>query len=269
MGEREKFVYLKPILSIVENRELIWEMAIRDLKGGSKGTLLGILWVAVNPLIQVAAYVVIVSFLFKAKLGGDSGPFDYACYVLSGMIPWQVISRSMNDAPMLIRSNTELVKQVIYPIETLPITNLLVSSFGGLINFVLLLFLFLIRGDVSWTLILLPFPLIFLLLFILGISWICSISGVILKDLKEIVNVSMMLLVYFSPVILSEAMVGGTIWKWILLNPLSHIILSFRDVFWGTFHFLSWVIFSVMSVGMFLCGSLVITKAKRHINEYI
>jgi len=259
----------KTIFTILENRELIWEMALRDLKGGSKGAILGILWVAINPLIQVTAYVVIVSFIFKAKLSSDSGPFDYALYVLSGMIPWQMMARSINEAPMLIRSNTELVKQVMYPIETLPMIHLLVGSFGGLVNFIVFLFLFFVRGNVSWTLILLPIPLSLLLVFILGVSWIFSVSGVILKDLKEIVTVVMMLLVYFSPVIISDSMVGGAIWRWIMLNPLSHIVLTFRDVFWGSFHLWSWVIFLTMSVAAFLCGNLVITKAKRLINEYI
>jgi len=262
-------VYLKPILAIIESRELIWEMALRDLKGLNKGSFLGYFWLVINPLIQVAAYVVIVSFVFKAKLSGSSGLFDYACYVLSGMIPWQVLARSINEAPTLIRSNTELVKQVIYPIETLPISNLLVGSFGGLVNFVVFLFMFFISGNGSWSLFLLPIPLLFLFLFILGLSWIFSISGVILKDLKEIVTIIMGLLVYFSPVIVSDSMVGETIWSWILLNPLSHIIISFRDIFWGTFHFWSWVIFLGMSIVIFLSGELFITKAKRLINEYI
>ena len=260
---------LRTIFSILKNRELIWEMSLKDLKGGSKGTLLGVLWLALSPLIQVTAYVVIVSFLFKARLSGDSGPFDYALYVLSGMIPWQLLARSINEAPTLIRSNTELVKQVIYPIETLPISNLLVGSFGGLINFVVFLFLFFISGNGSWSVFLLPIPLLFLFLFILGLSWIFSISGVILKDLKEIVTIIMGLLVYFSPVIVSDSMVGETIWSWILLNPLSHIIISFRDIFWGTFHLWSWVIFLGMSIVIFLSGELFITKAKRLINEYI
>jgi len=262
-------MYFKTISSIFENRELIWEMAIRDLKGTSKGAILGFLWVGISPLIQVAAYVTIVSFIFKAKLDSSAGPFDYALYVLSGMIPWQIMTRSISEAPMLIRSNTEIVKQVIYPIETLPMTSLLVSSFGGLVNFIVFLVLFLIIGNVRWTLIFLPLPIFFLLLFILGISWIFSVTGVILKDLREIVTVILMLMVYFSPVILNDSMVGGSIWQIIMLNPLSHIIISFRDVFWGSFHFWSWMIFLVMSISSFLLGHLVITKAKRIINEYI
>jgi lipopolysaccharide transport system permease protein len=259
---------LNTMTSILENRELIWQMALRDLKGGSKGTLLGLLWIAISPLVQVTAYVIIVSFIFKAKLSGDASPFDYSLFVLSGMIPWQIMSRSICEAPMLIRSNTELVKQVIYPIETLPLTNLLVGSFGGAVNFTVFLILFAVAGKLEWTLVFLPLHLFFLLIFLLGISWIFSIAGVILKDLREIVSVMMMLLIYFSPVIIGGSMVGGKIWSFILLNPLSHIIISFRDVLWGSFHPWSWLIFLVVSIGIFILGQIVITKAKKLINEY-
>jgi lipopolysaccharide transport system permease protein len=170
---------------------------------------------------------------------------------------------------MLIRSNTEIVKQVIYPIETLPLTNLLVGSFGGVVNLIVFLALFLIIGHVKWTLIFLPFPIFFLLLFILGISWIFSVIGVILKDLREMVTVILTLMVYFSPVLISDSMVRGSIWQLITFNPLSHIVISFRDVLWGNFHLWSWVIFLSLSITVFLLGQFVITKAKRIISEYI
>jgi len=83
--------FVDTILTIVRNRELIWEVALRDLKGGSKGAILGVLWIIINPFIQVVAYVVIVSLVFKVKLNEPMGPFGYATYVLSGMIPWQIL----------------------------------------------------------------------------------------------------------------------------------------------------------------------------------
>jgi len=244
-------------------------MTVRNLAGTSKGAVLGFLWIAISPLIQVTAYVIIISFVFRARVGGDSGPFDYTIFVLSGMIPWQIINRSICEAPMLIRSNPELVKQVIYPIETLPLTNLLVGSFGGAVNFIVFLILYAMAGKLEWTLVFLPLHLFFLLIFLLGISWIFSIAGVIFKDLREIVSVMMTLLIYFSPVIISGSMVGEKVWTFILLNPLSHIIISFRDVLWGSFHPWSWLIFLIMSMGIFILGHSMITKAKKLINEYI
>ena len=201
-------MYLKPVLAIVQNRELIWEMALRDLKGLNKGSFLGYSWLVISPMIQVAAYVIIVSFVFRARLNGSAGPLDYALYVLSGMIPWQIVTRSIQESPSLIRERMDIVKQVIYPIETLPLNSLLTSSFGSFVSFFLFLVLSAIEGKLHWSYFLLPFPSFLLLFFVVGLSWIFSIAGVIFKDLREIVGVTLGLLVYLSPVVLSESMVG-------------------------------------------------------------
>jgi lipopolysaccharide transport system permease protein len=257
------------IYPIIQHRELIWEMTLRDLKGMHQGSLLGYLWLVISPLIQVASYVLVVSFIFKSRLGEGSGPFDYALYVLSGMVPWQIMTRSLQEAPSLIRERMELVKQVIYPIETLPLNALLVGSVGSLVSFAIFFILTALTGGLRWTYLLLPLPFLLLLILLLGTSWLFSIGGVLLKDLREIVSVLLGLLVFLSPVVASEAMVGPSIWRYILLNPLTHVVICFRDVFGATFHLSSWIIFSAMSLISFVAGGWVISRTKVLINEYI
>ena len=118
--------------SIYKNREFAWEMAIRELRGLHHGAVFGWAWLLARPLIQTGAYILIVSFIFKKTLSEGSGTFDYAIYVLSGMIAWQLITIPLERAPQLIRLRMDLVKQVIYPLETLPVTGLVL---GGIILF--------------------------------------------------------------------------------------------------------------------------------------
>jgi lipopolysaccharide transport system permease protein len=262
-------MFRKTIFSLIENRELIWELVLRDLKGLNKGAFLGYLWLVINPLVQVTAYVVIVSFVFQTRLAPNTDSMSYPLYVLSGMIPWQIMTKAIQESPSLIRERMDLVKQVIYPIETLPLNSLLVSCFGSLVTLCLFLVLSIITGNAHWTYFLLPFPLFLLMVFILGVSWMFSIGGVLVKDLREIVTVVLGLAIYFSPVLLSESMVGNKIWSYVLWNPLSHIIICFRDIFYGKFHLWSWGIFVGMSLGVFAAGGWVLTRTKLLINEYI
>jgi lipopolysaccharide transport system permease protein len=257
------------VYSIFSNCELIREMAIRDFKEMTKGAFLGLIWVILSPLIQVAVYVAVVSFVFKSRLGGSSGYFDYAIYVLSGMVPWQLMNKSLTEAPSLIRNRIEVVKQIIYPIETLPISSLIVSSIGCLIAFCIFLLTSIISWKVTWSLIILPVPFFLLSVFLVGMGWIFSIAGILIKDLREIVAVFLGLMVYVSPVVVSERMIGGKMWKMILFNPLAHVVICFRDVYNATFHPFSWSIFVAMSMTAFVLGGLVITKTKILINEYI
>ncbi len=154
--------------------------------------------------------MVIVSFVFGSRLGMKSGPMDYALYVLGGMVPWQIITKSMAEAPSQIRERMELVKQVIYPIETLPMTSLIVGSFGAAVSFLIFLLLSLFSGTLTWGILLLPVPVFFLILFLLGVSWIFSIVGIFFKDLREMVTILLGLMVYLSPVVAMKRIFSPT-----------------------------------------------------------
>lgn len=255
--------------SLVANWPFAKAMAARDLKGLNKGAVLGLAWLIVRPLIQVAAYVVIVSYVFGARLGPEAGPFDYALYVLSGMVAWQALQRTLEEAPSLIRDRMEILKQVIYPVETLPLTAMMASSLGPAIGLAVYLVLALATGQLTWTALLLPVPLFLLVLLMLGLSYLFMIVGVLLKDLREIVSVVLGLMIYFSPVVASKEMVGERIWSLMLLNPLAHVVICFRDVLRSEFHSTSWIVFATFAAVAFAIGTVLINRARLTINEYL
>jgi len=124
-------------------------------------------------------------------------------------------------------------------------------------------------GALHPAVVLLPVPLALLALLLLGLSWIFSIAGVLLKDLREVIAIVLGLLVYLSPVVLHESMVGERLWRLVLLNPLAHVVVCFRDVFQGDFHPLSWGLFLAMTALALGAGAWVMGRAKVLINEYI
>lgn len=255
--------------SIIQRWPFARAMAVREMKGLTKGSVFGVAWLALRPFVQVAAYITIVTYVFGARLGPAAGPFDYALFVLGGLFAWQILQRGLEESTSLIRDRMEILKQVVYPIETLPITTFLISSIGPAVVLVVYLCLALLSGKLSPSIVLLPIPLAMLVLLNLGLSWIFMVVGVILKDLKEIISVVLGLTIYLSPVLISPAMVPPRIWSLILLNPISHVIITFRDVFDGTFHPVSWAIFAAGMLVALGLGSFVITRARVTINEYI
>tara|TARA_A100000171_G_C2126093_1_gene143600 strand:- start:224 stop:1030 length:807 start_codon:yes stop_codon:yes gene_type:complete len=257
------------LVNLYANRVLAFEMAKRDLYSLNKGAFLGAFWLVIRPLIQVAVYVTLVSIIFNVSTGEDSGPFDYAMYVLAGMPPWQVLTKAFEEAPSLIRGRLELVKQVIYPIETLPLTAMAIGSVGALINILVLFLLMGFSGELRWAVLLLPIPIVITMGFAVGVSWIAMVAGIIIKDLREIVSVVLGLLVYLSPVVVKEEMVSERVWGFIEYNPLTHFVLIFRDPLEGTFHGLSYVIAVLLAISSLLIGGFVITKTKLKINEHI
>lgn len=255
--------------SLVEKWPFTRAMALRDLKGLNKGSVLGVAWLVARPLIQVAAYVFIVSFVFGARLSPTAGPFDYALHVLSGLIAWQAVQQALEAAPSLMRERMEIVKQIAYPVETLPLSTLLTTSVGPLVALTVYVVLAGMSGRLPLSILLLPVPAVLLAALLIGLSWLFMLAGVLLKDLREIVSVLLGLCVYLSPVLLTREMVGPRLWGWMMLNPLAHVVIAFRDVLAGGFHPFSWAVFATSAVASFAAGAIVLQRTKVLINEYL
>src|SRR5262249_2551508 len=154
------------------NRVLAWEMAKRELLVFNKGTVLGFLWLVLRPLIQVSAYVVIVSVIFRVPFSkGGGSRFGFALYVLSGMVPWQLLTSVLQDAPSMIRSRIDLLRQVNYPLEIMPITTIIAASIGPLVSLAIYLVIGAATGDLHWSILLLPLPALLLVAFSIATAW--------------------------------------------------------------------------------------------------
>lgn len=249
------------------SRKFALMMARYEMQAKNKGAMLGIAWLVIRPLIHLIVYVTVLQVFAAGRLNATVG--ELTLYVLSGLVFWQAVQRTLEEAPSLVRDRMEILKQVSYPLETLPATSLLASMVGPAVGFVVLGVMLVLTGTPSWSVVLLPLPLVLALMFALGASWLLMTVGAVLKDLREVVAVLLGLSVYLSPVVLSPQLVGERIWQLVLLNPLSHIVICFRDVLFGTLHASSWIVFSFMSLSLFALGAWVVDRAKVAINEYL
>lgn len=249
---------------------MAWEMAKRDLSSKNKGAILGMAWLFLRPFIHVSAYVLIVTFLMGASgREGPSSDLNYALYILGGIGAWQVLTLSLETSTTLIRDRMELVKQVIYPVETLPITSFLINLAGSSVSLALYLLIRGISGDLGPSLLLLPVAYLLILLFLTGCGWTLMVVGVVFRDISEVVGSLLGLMVYASPVIMSEAMVGPKYWRIIQLNPLSHFVICVRDALDGGWHPASWMIALGLTLVSLTLGGWVIHRMKLAINDYI
>tara|TARA_Y100000589_G_C27172517_1_gene637319 strand:- start:981 stop:1766 length:786 start_codon:yes stop_codon:yes gene_type:complete len=257
------------IHQINDNKELIIELIRKELKILHKGSILGMFWLFFLPLFQTLMYVFLISFLINFKFNTNYTIYEHSLYVLGGIIPWQIISSSIQKSPMIIREKVEYIKQVIFPIRTLPIISISVNSFGVIVSFIFFLICSLSFGLLSWSIILLPILLILIFIFLIGIGWIFSVIGIFFKDLKEILTIFFSFIIYLTPVVINQNMVNGFYWNIIMLNPFSHFIVCFRDLYYYQFHFTSWLVLLLISLISFFLGLWLINKTEHIIGQFI
>jgi lipopolysaccharide transport system permease protein len=246
---------LEVFSSFWRNRELIWQLTRREIAARYKGSVLGLLWSFVNPVLMLAVYTFVFSVAFRARWGtGGDGKAEYAVVLFAGMIVYGLFSECVTRAPGLILANVNYVKKVFFPLEILiwVVTGSALFH-AGISLIVLLLFNGIIAASVHWTALLLPLVVLPLIFFTLGLVWILASAGVFLRDIGQTVGIATTALLFLSPVLYPATMLPEKYRLLILLNPLTFIIDQARGVLlWGRFP--DWA-----TLGAYLLGGWIVS----------
>ena len=134
-------------------------MVRREVVGRYRGSMMGLLWSFLNPILMLAVYTFVFSEVFKAKwgTGSDETKADFALILFVGMIVHGIFAECVNRAPSLILSNVNFVKKVVFPLEILPWVAMGATLFHATVSVaVWALFFVIIKGYLPWTIVFLP-----------------------------------------------------------------------------------------------------------------
>ncbi|MBK8418330.1 ABC transporter permease [Candidatus Villigracilis saccharophilus] len=219
--------------SLWGNRQLIWQMTRREIDGRYRGSMIGLAWSFITPILLLLVYTFVFSVVFKARwnVGGDESKTDFAIILFAGMIVFNLFAEIVNRAPGLVTSNVNYVKKVVFPLEILPGIALGSALFHSLISlFVLLLAQFILNRSLPWTIIFLPLVFLPLIFFCMGIAWLLSAIGVFIRDVGQITGLLTTILMFMSAVFYPLSALPEEYQFWLGLNPLVLIITESRKV---------------------------------------
>ncbi|MEE9412722.1 MAG: ABC transporter permease [Methylococcales bacterium] len=212
-------------------------MAWREVIGRYKGSVMGLLWSFLNPILMLAVYTFVFSFVFNARWGSGEGESKsmFALVLFVGLIMHGLLAEVLNRAPNLILSNVNYVKKVVFPIEILPVVSFFSAFFHTLVSLVVLLIaLLVVNGSLHWTVILIPLIILPLAILITGFAWMLASLGVYIRDIGLTIGIITTVLLFLSPVFFPISALPETYQTYMLLNPLTFIIIQAREVLiWG------------------------------------
>jgi lipopolysaccharide transport system permease protein len=240
------------------HRQLTIEMARRELSDRYQGQVLGLGWAILHPVILLTVYVFIFAYVFKIRIGDSANtPLNYTAYLLAGLIPWLTFQESLAKSSTVILGNANLVKQVIFPIEVLPVKGVLASLatqtifLAALAVYTLVTFQFL-----PWTYLLLPVLIAIQALFMIGLAFFVAAISVYFRDIKDVVQVFGVTGVYLIPAFYLPEFVPALFRPMLYANPVSYLIWCYQDLlFYGRLeHWWAWLVFPAISVTVFYLG---------------
>ena len=264
---RSNFQAFSELLMLLTRfRVLTFEMARREITDRYTGQFFGIFWTFVHPLILILVYVFLFNFVFVSKIGGTQAlPLDMTSYILAGLIPWLAFSDALGKASTVIINNANLVKQVIFPIEVLPVKSVLATLFTQLVFLALFIVYTLISNHTLWiTILLLPVLLVLQTLGMIGLTYILAAIGTYIRDTKDFIQVFITLGLWFVPILYLPEAIPKAVRPILVLNPFAHMVWCYQDIlYFGRFeHPASWIIFPLLCLVVFLCGYRLFRKLK-------
>jgi lipopolysaccharide transport system permease protein len=219
--------------SFKRNRRLIFEMTKRDIKKRYQGSIFGIAWSFITPLLMLAVYTFVFSVIFKSRWGisQNESRIDFAIILFAGLIIFNIFSESLNQSPSLIINNVNYVKKVIFPLEILSLVSIGSILFHGLVSLIILLLVqLLFKGFFPIAIFFLPFAFLPIILLSLGVSWFFSALGVYIRDISQILGVFTTILMFTSAIFFPLSALPEKYQILLKFNPIAMVVEECRRI---------------------------------------
>ncbi len=208
-------------------RDLLWSLAVRDIKVRYRQTLLGVAWAILQPLAFMLTFTVI--FAKFGKVSAEGAPYPLFSY--TALVAWTFFATGLTLSVNSIAANIKLVQKVYFPREVLPIGAVVGCTVDFLIAGTLVVGLMVRYGvppssHLAW----LPWLISMELMLLVGLSLVASALNVFFRDIKYIVPIAIQLWMFATPVIYPSSMIPERWRGWYMLNPMAIIIEGFREV---------------------------------------
>ncbi|HEX6728916.1 MAG TPA: ABC transporter permease [Pyrinomonadaceae bacterium] len=222
----------QPLWQLPGRWELILSLTKREMLARYRGSVLGLLWAFLTPLTMIAIFTLIFAGIFSARFGSNDSHWNYALYLFCGLLPWMMFQDTVQQAANTIVAHANLVKRVVFPLETLPVAQALAAIGNQLFGTIaLVIAAVVIQRVVHPTLLLFPLLLIPQFLFTLGVAWLIASLGVFLRDIAQGITLLLMVWMYLTPIIYPESIVPERFQMLINLNPFTSLVRNYRRLF--------------------------------------
>ena len=206
-------------------RELLYFLVWRNLKVRYKQTVIGVIWVIVQPLLSMGVFTIFFGRL--AKLPSDGLP--YPVFYFAALVPWTYFATALQQATNVVVENQHVITKVYFPRLILPLSAVVSGLVDFAISFVVLVFVTLGFRIIPGTAVLwLPVFLVLAVATALGVGLWLSASNALYRDVRYVTGFLIQFWMLASPVVYPSSMVPQR-WRWLYgLNPMSGVIEGFR-----------------------------------------
>ena len=263
-----KGIFSIDLCELLLYKELLFFLALREIKIRYKQTVMGASWAVLQPLFTMVVFTLIFGYL--AKMPSEGIPYPIFSY--SGVLLWIYFSNSVSGSATSLVGNSNLITKIYFPRLFIPTSSCLSGLVDYVIALVILVLLMVYYNFIpNLSIVLLPFLVFITFVLASGIGYWLSSICVKYRDVQFILPFFIQLLMFTTPVIYPSSIVGDK-YQWVLyLNPMTGLIEAHRACLLGHMSVNYWGlgISVVISVLLFLSGVMYLKNTEKYFADLV
>jgi len=220
------------VLTPFANYRLFHNFARQDFVAQFTASIGGFLWLFLTPVVNIIIYSFVFGYLFGMREATEEfGEATFIVFMMIGYLPWFAFADAIGKSTSLLIEKAPLITKVKFPVHILPYVGTVIPYLTHAIGFGILLLYLATQGYLSWMWVWLPFVFFFQFLFALGLVAILSALSVFLRDLQQLVALSITVWFFLTPIIWPITMIESeSTQSLFLLNPMHSFVSLYRDI---------------------------------------
>lgn len=251
--------------TLLKNKYLIFELVTRDVRSRYVGSILGLFWSVLNPLLQLILYTVVFSIVLGIRFGDENSVGRFAEYLFCALLPWAAFQESTTRSAHSFIEHSNLIKKVRFPLETIPFSITCSASFHQMLGTIVFAVVLIFNQSLCLDHLFWVVPLLIVqTVMMFGVSLTMACLNVFFRDIAQVLGVLFMLLFWMTPIIYPKSRAPESFQFLLDLNPLTHMVEAYRYVFLGapapgSVGLLYWAVFSIAT---YFVGKLILTRSR-------
>ena len=212
-------------------RSFILGSVKREFQSKYRNSLLGAVWMVINPLAMILVYTVIFSQVMRAKLPGIESTFSYSIYLCAGILTWGFFAEITSRAQNMFLDQANLLKKLRFPRLCLPVIVVANASLNFAIIFGLFSFFLLLTSNFpGWTFLALLPVLVIQTAFAIGLGMCLGVLNVFFRDVGQFFGVVLQFWFWLTPIIYPITILPERFWPLMSLNPMARLVDAYQSI---------------------------------------
>jgi lipopolysaccharide transport system permease protein len=269
-NNKKKTMLRHPAYYILTHKHILLRVISVDLKTRYAGSFLGLGWAFILPLITMAIYAVVYLVIFQIRVPGLS-PLGYVLLMFSGLVPFLMTGETLAAGVSSIIKSKSVLSNTVFPIDLIAIQIIVTSQITMIVGLLIILPVSWLNGNLGWQVVLLPMIWLLHILALIGLVWILSLLNIVFRDLQNLINPIILILMILSPIAYTPEMVPDNLKIIVYANPFAYYIVAYQKILVlnqipGIYHM---ILLFFMSVGLFYAGGMFFSYSKRYMIDHV